>query len=385
MKLKINFSKFYPIIIIAISIMISFIMIILRPEATPDEIKHSIPYVEVKNISPKTINMVIASQGTIEPYIESQIFSEIMGPVTYVSSKLYAGSSFKKGDILAKVDSKDYELNIKSAESILAAAKTKLSFEQAESKSALDEWNRIGKGNPSDLTLRIPQLRQAKSELEAAEANLERLKRDLNKTVIKAPYDGLVRKKFIDIGTIVAPGFLLASIYSIDYVEVRLPILDEELNFLDIPLDGSEIKFTRQSKLILSGTFGGKSVIWNGSIVSMEAEIDPTSRMAVLIGRVAEPYNLSKYEIPLRVGQFVEAEIIGNKYNNIYMIDRKYIKNKNQIILVNPADTTLQFQNINIIKYLDDQAYINSGLNRNNLICLTNLDVMYSGMKVQIK
>ena len=82
----------------------------------------------------------------------------------------------------------------------MAAAKTKLLFEKAESNSARQEWEKIkeGKGAPTDLALRIPQLEQAKSAVEAAEANLERLKRNLDKTVIKAPYDGLVRKKNVD-------------------------------------------------------------------------------------------------------------------------------------------------------------------------------------------
>ena len=352
MNLSKNISKFYPIIIIITGIIISGLMIMLKPVAIPDEIKFTNPFVEIKRISSKPINIIVKSQGSIIPHTESQIFSEIMGPVIYVSFNLYEGSSFKKGDILARIDSKDYELDIKSAESILAAAKTKLSFEKAESNSAKEEWEKIGKGTPSDLTLRVPQLKQAKSEVEAAQANLERLKRNLDKTIIRAPYDGLVRKKNIDIGTVVSPGFLLASVYATDYVEIKLPIPDEELAFLEIPLDGTAIDVNKQSKVVLSGSFGGENISWNGTIVRMEAEIDPKSRMAILIGRVSDPYNLLKHQIPLRVGQFVEADIIGKKFNQIFRLDRELIKNKNQVILVNPIDTTLDFKTVNVIRYL---------------------------------
>jgi len=360
-------------------------MIILKPAVKPDEVKFPEPFVEVKKISSKSINIIIRSQGFIIPQKESQIFPEIVGPVVYVSSKLYEGSSFNKGDILAKIDSKDYELDIKSAEANLAATKTKLSFEEAESNSAREEWEKIGSGEPGDLTLRIPQLKQARSEVEAAEANLERLKRNLDKTIIKAPYDGLVRKKNIDIGTVVSPGYLLASVYATDYVEVKLPIPDEDLAFLDIPLDGTQIDKKNQLKVNLSGSFGGKEVNWDGSIVRMEAEIDPKSRMAILIARVSNPYDLSKYEIPLRVGQFVEADITGKRFYNIYSIDRELIKKNNEIIIVNESDTTLNFISVNIVRYIDDTALINKGVAPQTLICLTNLDVMYSGMKVQLK
>ncbi len=385
MNLKDNISKFYPLLIIVLGVIISSLMITLRPVTIPDEVKFSHPFIEAQNLKSESINIIVKSQGTIIPYTESQIFPEIIGPVVYVSSNLYEGSSFKKGDVLAKIDSKDYELDIKSAESILAAAKTKLSFEKAESASAKEEWEKIGKGVPSDLALRIPQLKQVQSEVEAAEANLERLKRNLDKTIIRAPYDGLVRKKNIDIGTVVSPGFLLASIYSTDFVEVRLPIPDEELEFLDIPLDGTEIAPMRQSQLILKGSFGGKDVIWKGSIVRMEAEIDPKSRMAVLIGRVSNPYDLVENDIPLRVGQFVEAEIIGKNFKQVFMLDRELIRQNNQVVTINRLDTSLVFNAVNIIRYVDDIALITEGLDDLSLVCLTKLDIMYPNMKVQLK
>ncbi len=385
MSLKDKISKFYPLIIILFGLLICVLMIIFRPEVKPDEVKFPDPFVQIKKISPSSINIIIKSQGSIIPQKESQIFPEIIGPVVYVSSKLYEGSSFNKGDILARIDSKDYELDIKSAESTLAAAKTKLSFEEAESNSAREEWEKIGSGKPGDLTLRIPQLNQAKSAVEAAQANLERLKRNLDKTIIKAPYDGLVRKKNIDIGTVVSPGYLLASVYATDYVEVKLPIPDEDLAFLEIPLDGTEIDIQNQSQVNLMGSFGGEKIIWNGRIVRMEAEIDPKSRMAILIARVSNPYDLSKYKIPLRVGQFVEAEIIGKKFNNLYTLNRELIKNTNQVVIVNELDSTLEFKSVNIIRYVDDNALINKGLNNEVPICITNLDVMYNGMKVQLK
>ena len=385
MSFKDNISKFYPIIIIVLGLFIAGLMISLKPIESPDEVKFPDPFVEVKKISSESINIIIRSQGSIIPQKESHIFPEIIGPVIYVSSKLYEGSSFKKGDILAKIDSKDYELDIKSAVSNLAAAKTKLSFEEAESNSAKEEWEKIGSGEPGDLALRIPQLKQARSEVEAAQANLERLKRNINKTIIKAPYDGLVRKKNIDIGTVVSPGYLLASVYSTDYVEVKLPVPDEDLAFIDIPLDGREIDVDKQSRVNLLGSFGGQNIVWVGKIVRMEAEIDPKSRMAVLIARVSDPYDLSIYPIPLRVGQFVEAEITGKEFKNIYSLEREFIKKDNKVIVVNELDTTLDFRTVNILRYIDDIALIDKGLTDQIPICLTNLDVMYHGMKVQLK
>jgi RND family efflux transporter MFP subunit len=298
-----------------------------------------------------------------------------------VSPKLDEGSSFNEGDILLRIDSRDYELDIKTAEASLDDAKTALSIAQAESNFEREQWELSNSGDASDLRLKIPQLKKAESTVEAAEANLEKLKRNLEKTTIKAPYDGLVRKKNVDRGTVIGPGYLIANIYAIDYVEVKLPIPDEDLSFLDIPLDGSQINKSNQPLVMLKGSLGGKNIKWEGRIVRMEAEFDPKSRMAILIARVSDPY---KYKFPLRVGQFVEAEITGRNYNNLYIIDRELIKNKNQVVTINRADSTLKYEDINVLRYVDDTALINGGLPDEVSVCITNLDVMYNGMKIRI-
>ena len=380
-----NLKKMYPIFIIIFGLAICSVLIFTKPVAKPEEIKRIPPIVQAEILSPESISMAIVSQGTVIPRTESQIYPEIAGRVIYVSPKLYEGSSFKKGDVLLKIDPKDYELSIKSAEANLAAAKTNYSIAKAESESAQEEWDKIGSGKATDLTLKKPQLAQAKSSVEAAEADLERLNRNLEKTEIKAPYDGLVRKKNIDIGTVIAPGYLLASVYATDYIEVKLPIPDEDLIFLDIPLDGSGIDSDNQPTVLFKGIFGGKEITWEGSIVRMEAEIDPKNRMVILIGRVSKPYDISKHEIPLRVGQFVEAEIVGKKFKNIYKINRDLIRNNNEVAIIDKADSTIDFKVVNIIRYIDDIAFIDKGISSKTPICLTTLDVMYKGMKVQLK
>ena len=340
------------------------------------------PTIDTMVVKPESRNIIIDSQGTIIPRTESQLYPEIRGEVIYVSPKLDEGSSFKKGDILLRIDSRDYELDIKTAEANLDDAKTALSIARAESNFEKEQWAESNNGIASDLRLKIPQLRKAESTVEAAEANLEKLKRNLEKTTIRAPYDGLVRKKNVDRGTVIGPGYLIANIYAIDYVEVKLPVPDEDLAFLNIPLDGSQIDESNQPKVTLTGSLGGKDEVWEGNIVRMEAEIDAKSRMAILIGRISDPY---KSKIPLRVGQFVEAEIRGREFNNLYSVDREFIKNSNEIVTVNMVDSTLAFKSISVLRYINDIALINDGLSNEISICLTNLDVMYNGMKVQLK
>jgi RND family efflux transporter MFP subunit len=381
-KYKKSLSNLYPALIVGMGVLICFLLIITKPVAEAEEIKRAAPIVDIELITSESMNITIKSQGTVIPRTESQLYPEITGEVVYVSPKLDEGSSFNKGDVLLKIDSRDYELDIKTAEANLDDANSALFVAQAESNFEREQWEQSNSGIASDLRLKIPQLKKAESRVEAAQANLEKLKRNLQKTTISAPYDGLVRKKNVDRGTVIGPGYLIANIYAIDYVEVKLPIPDEDLAFLDIPLDGTQIDIENQSKVTLVGSLGGKNIIWEGNIVRMEAEFDSKSRMAILIARVSNPY---KYEIPLRIGQFVEADITGKRYDNIYSIDREIIKNNNEVVVVNTLDSTLDFRAVNILRYIDDIALIDKGLVDEIPICITNLDVMFNGMKIQLK
>ena len=382
MSNKSNLSKIYPIIVVSLGVLICFVLIKCSPEVKPEEAKRVIPTIDTMVVKPRSEEIIIESQGIIIPRTESQLYPEIRGEVVYVSPKLDEGSSFKKDDILLRIDSRDYELDIKTAEANLDDAKTALSIAQAESNFEREQWEQSNSGAASDLRLKIPQLKKAESTVEAAEANLEKLKRNLEKTTIRAPYDGLVRKKNIDRGTVIGPGYLIANIYAIDYVEVKLPVPDEDLAFLEIPLDVTQINKKNQHKIKLTGSLGGKNIVWEGSIVRMEAEIDSKSRMVILIGRISDPY---EHQTPLRVGQFVEAEITGIKYDNLYRVHREFIKNSNEIVAVNTLDSTLIFKEVNILRYDNDTALIDEGLTNEILVCITDLDVMYSGMKVQLK
>ena len=327
---NVDMKKYYPLLLIIAGIMIFFILIMSKPKSTPKPIEIIKPIVEVEKIYLKDMTVSVKSQGFVSPKTESQIYPEISGKIIKISNKLEDGASFKKGDILLQIDPIDYKLALKSAESNLAQAKLQLSVERAESELARKEWEKIGDGKASELTLRTPQLNRAIAVVEAAEALLQQSKRNLEKTQISAPYDGLVRKKNVDIGTVIGPGYLIASVYAIDYVEVKLPIPDRELEYIEIPLDGSRIVDSKQPRDVFKGLFGGENVVWNGKIVRMEADLDMKSRMATLISRVDNPY---KNKIPLKVGQYVEAEIYGKKYKNIFSLPRDFIYQQDNIII----------------------------------------------------
>ncbi len=151
-------------------------------------------------------------------------------------------------------------------------------------------------------------LRVADAALQEARVNFEQAQQDLARTQIKSPFTGLVRSENVDIGQFVSRGAAIATIYASDLVEVRLPIADRQLAFLNLPsTQRGELPEARQPNVTLTTQYGGKQLTWSGKIVRTEAEIDITSRMVHLVARVTQ----NNEENPLSVGLFVDAVIEG--------------------------------------------------------------------------
>ena len=172
--------------------------------------------------------------------------------------------------------------------------------------------------NHRRTTLLIDRLAQA--SLREARARLMRAERDLQRTRVIAPYDGRVRNEKVDIGQFVNRGAPIANLYATDLAEVRLPLHDEELAYLDLPLAGTPFN-NREPTVVLRAQFAGQHT-WDGRVVRTEGELDPRTRMINVIAQVEAPMSKQKIVLLLAVGLFVEAEIIGHLVNNIFVLPR---------------------------------------------------------------
>ncbi len=200
---------------------------------------------------------------------------EVAGRVIWVSPSFASGGFFDDGQPLLRIEPSDYREAVIQARAAAAREELRAARERAEADVARKEWGDLGGGEATPLTLREPQLAEAEAALEAARAALERAERNLDRTEIRAPYDGRVRHKQVDVGQYVTPGTPVATIYAVDYAEVRLPLADEELAFIDLPLDyWGDSGRGPGPEVVLSARFAGRAHRWEGHIVRTEGEID---------------------------------------------------------------------------------------------------------------
>ena len=276
-----------PIIVLATSVLAAKLLIDSRaePETRIPEVLP--PLVNVLLIELRDIELTVTSQGTVSPRTESMLVAEVSGQVTEVSPAFSPGGFFEAGDILLRIDPFDYQQARVQAKARVTQAELLLALEQAEAEVALEEWDQLGDEAASPLTLRIPQVADAQAAVAAAKAVVRRAERDLKRTEVRAPYAGRVRKKDVDVGQFVVRGNPVATIYAVDYAEIRLPLPDDELAFIDLPLDYRGVSSERPApRVILRTRFAGRLHEWEGTIVRTEGEIDPQSRMVHVVAQV---------------------------------------------------------------------------------------------------
>ena len=230
-----------PLIVIGVAGLVAVTMVRNRPEVETQAPTVEPPGVRAHLVTFETVRISVGSQGTVRPRTETQLVPQIAGRITSVSPSFVEGGFFEEGDVLLRLDRFDYEQAIVSARSQLAQARLQLAQEEAEAEVAQREWDALGRGDPRELTLRVPQLEDARASVAAAEANVERAERDLERADVVAPYSGRVRTKSVDVGQFVTVGSPIATVYAIDVAEVGLALPDGEQD-VDVMLMGTNIE-----------------------------------------------------------------------------------------------------------------------------------------------
>jgi RND family efflux transporter MFP subunit len=384
---KISESKLKVILPFGILIVGAVIAMVMVKSRSPVEMRPTTefaPLVRVIEVQPEETTMVVKTQGTVKPRTEGELVAEVAGRVVWVSPGFAAGGFFEKGDVLVQIEARDYELAVVTARGQVAQAKVRYQTEEAQAEVAREEWEQLGTGNDSPLATRELQLQEAVAALAAAEAALERAERNLRRTRVRAPFAGRIRAKLTDVGDYLAPGLPVASVYSVDYAEIRLPIPDADLAYVDLPVDYRDKAAQETGPVVhLYADFAGSRHHWRGRIVQVEGEIDPQTRMVHAVAQVDDPYGRGgeSGRMPLAVGLFVEAEIEGLRINNAYILPRSALRG--QQVLVVDADERLRFRDVSILRNDRENVYITGGLQPGERVCVSMLQAVSDGMKVR--
>jgi RND family efflux transporter MFP subunit len=354
-----------------------------RPERKEEE--QSAVLVDAIDAEVRSLNLVVTSQGPVRPRTETTLVSEVSGKVVSVSPNFVAGGFFRKGDTLLQVDPSDYRTALKRAEASLASMRARLADEQARSEQALKDWRNLGReGEPSDLVLRKPQLQDAIANVSAAEADVEKARRDLQRTRITVPYDGLVKEKSVDIGQYVTPGTPLGVSFAVDTAEIRLPLSRDDVAYLNLPsaTDAGEVPFP---KVTLLAEEAGRTRSWQAELIRTEGVVDETSRVINAVAQVVDPYGvlgISTQE-ELKVGTFVSARIEGIQVDDVVVLPRYALKSDNTVLVAN-EERKLEIRPVTVIRAEPKVVYLSSGVQAGEKVVTTTLEAPIPGTRLTI-
>ena len=393
-------KKLLPFLIILASIGVAIMLRAGRPDAEQNEPQQLSVVVDAITVNVQDAYISVSSQGTVAPRTQTNLVSEVAGRVVEVSPSFVTGGFFNEGDVLIKLDDQNYRAAVSRAQASVASAKSLLEQEKGQADVAQREWDRMSADQHSrirakELYLRKPQLQEAVARLESAQADLDQAVADLNKTTIIAPYNGLVSSKNTDIGQYVTTGASIAETFAVDYAEVRLPIPETKIAFLDLPSHTSNLtsadNMESAPEVDLVSRIGNQDYHWTGKLSRTEGVLDTRTRVLFSVVQIADPYNLNSRNSgnnewnvePLRIGTYVNATIRGRMLEDVIVLPR-YTLQANSIIWTADAEGRLRPKTVEVLTINGDDVYISSGLENGDRVILTRLENPLNGSPVQI-
>ncbi|WP_425529562.1 efflux RND transporter periplasmic adaptor subunit [Ferrimonas balearica] len=334
----------------------------------------ALPIVEVMAIEKSAHQVQLRSYGVVQAKHRTQLVAEVSGRLVEIAPEFVRGEWVKKGDILARIEPADYQADLMQAEANLAQAQAQLQEEIARGKVAEREWQGVLDGIPPELGLRKPQLAKEQANVRSAQAGLARAQRNLERTVIRAPFDGLIVARNVDLGQYINISNQLGEVQGSDIAEIRLPVPPEDLEFLD-SLNGAEVTLTQ--------TLADRELSWLAKLVRSEGVVNDENRMVYLVAEVHDPYGMDDARPhPLKFGSFVNARIAGRYIDELVNLPRHAVRNERVTVI--KADNTVELRPVHVVRADLEQVYIQGGLEEGERISLSAMDSVDNGRKVKI-
>lgn len=374
-----------PIAALVIGVLGAMALVATGPDVESVTPQAVVPLVRVVTAEPREFQHTVVTHGTVQPRTESELVPEVSGRIEWLAPSFASGGFFAKDETLLRIESGDYEIAQKRAQANLARARS----ERSRADKELARQKRLAEQNvASDSRLDDAENAQevARAVLAEASAALDQATRDLERTEIRAAFDGRVRSENADVGQFVNRGATIATVYAVDFAEVRLPVPDSELAFLDLPhLYRGDSAAEEGPEVRLSAEFAGARHEWLGRIVRTEGEIDARTRMVNVVARIPSPYEQSaEGRPPLAAGLFVEAEILGRTKGQVFVLPRSALRDGQRVLVVD-AEQKLRWRRVEVERTDRERVIVRAGLEAGEKVCVSALESAVEGQAVRVR
>ncbi len=342
--------------------------------------KRPIFVVDTMVVHPTHYHVKIHTYAEVRARDRASVTSQQQGRVVFISSHLYPGCFVKKGEVLIRLDKRDYEIEQAQAMAELERAKADLEKLREDASQAREEWNMLHPHRPiPPLVAKLPQLRSAQARVEAARASLRLARLHLKRTTILSPFEGVVISRNVELGQFVAPGENLALIYSSSAVEVYIPLSLEQVQWLRIP-GYNEDKQGQGSVVSIEFGRGRGKGRYMSRIERCSGEIDKHTRMLYAIAPVYRPL---RHLPPLLPNTFVTVSIMGEEIFPAFVIPDSALHGKNRVFKVIKGH--VYSCEVKIAYRARDTVVVREGLSDGDRVVISPLAGDVEGVEVRVE
>ncbi len=375
-----------PLVILVCGVLLTMWLLQTSPKAKPRKKERNAVLVEIDTVVAVSEKIHIKAMGTVMPAQDVDVTARVSGEILAMNENVLPGGHVEKGDVLFQLDPVDYEITARQLASEVEKAENDLEIERGNQLVALKEFELLGeKVRPEEknLILRQPQLNILRAALETARAKYERAQLDIERTTVKAPFNGVIQSRFVNCGSQVGISTPLIRLVGTDefWVDVTLPV--KKLRWLEIPGDN---RGQGSNVIITNETAWGEEMARVGRIVRLAADLEEKGRLAKLLVSVNDPLLLQgdvRGKPPLLISSYVQVDIEGRQIRNAVVIARKYLRDGNSVWLMD-ADNTLRIRKI-LISYKDHDRVFVTGVREGEKLIISDLPVAVEGMPVRLQ
>lgn len=367
--------------------------------------------VEARTVSRGDHRAQVQAQGTVVAAYSIDLSPEIAGRVVWQNPELTIGGLVRKGEVLVKLDPSDYRIDVAQQEASVARAQADVELERGRKNVAEAEWRMFGSGGEGTgaaLAQRDPQMRSAKLGLDSASQGLGRAKLRLARTILRAPFDAVVRENLTEVGRMVSPGQRLATLVdtTVFMVAVALPV--EDLQWLKVPgtnvplMTAKQIERARRAEdrvaafselstiARVTQKVGDGEIARDGVVTRLLGELDPVGRMARLLVAINDPLGRDRGEapegvagLPLLLGSYVHVGLAGGLVPGTVRLPRDALRDGNHVYVIAP-DNTLDIRQVDIARKQGSEVLVSSGLTGGERIVTSAMPSAVQGMKLRV-
>ena len=364
------------IAVIALGIVGSELLVATAPTASRKPPEKTARLVTTEPVQTGDYTVSLLGYGVVQAEQQITLQARVSGTVQNIGNKFVPGAAFKKGDVLVQLDNTDYRIELQTAQAALAQAQSTLASEQGNQVVAQSDFDLLGLNvdeRERALILRKPQLEAAKATVQSAQAGVERAKVNLERTVLRAPFDGVVVSREASVGAQVSATTALGVLASSEAYWISVAVPQADLKWIKFP-EGKQAGST----VCVSDASSNEQGCHPGRVLNLQTSVQDNGRQAQVLVEV--PRSSDKTLQPLLLAQYVKVRFDGIELKNVFKLAPASVRD-NTVWVDDKGE--LDIRPVNIAFRSADYVLIDRGLANGESIVTSNLGSPVNRMAIR--